>query len=294
MNKRMLFPITLATVGMLFAACGVSLDPTPTPTKSPASTPTPTPQVAGFDALCVSTEAYATEPIKVVIGKGKVPTALDSINTGGCDFTKPVVRMTIELDGPGGKQTAEIPFASPLTNVGFPLSDEIEIPLVLASLTPGEYTRVVTAYTADGESKELGGFLPVRLVEADQVAQSNLDDAKALWQFAGINSYRYTVQWQCFCIMEYVAPMVVEVRDGQVVSVAFADAGQTGEIPSPERFGTMDRIFGYVQDAIDQNAARITAEYDAGLGHPTNVFIDDNELTIDEEQGFAITLFETL
>jgi len=304
MRKRLFLPLALSVSGLVLAACGV--DPgagntptpgstgtptphgTPTPTPAPGVTPTPT-NGGPLDAQCISTLAYATEPIRVVIGEGKVPTAYDGINVGGCDFTKPITKLTIVLEGPGGRQTVEVPFATPVTNVGFPLPAEIDVPVVDAGLTPGEYTRTVTAHTADGDSKELEGFQPIKLVRVDTDAQADLDPAKAWWAEHGPASYTYIGQWQCFCMTDWTAQVLVEVRNGEVVSVRFADTGNKAEVPDPERFGTMERMFEYVQDAIDRGAARIDADYDDVLGFPREVFIDYDEMMADEEQGFFIS-----
>ena len=70
--------------------------------------------------------------------------------------------------------------------------------------------------------------------------------------------------------------------------VAFAD-GRAGDVPDPQRFGTVDDLFAMLQDAIDGGAVSITVEYERQLGYPTTAFIDYDALIADEEQGFAVS-----
>ena len=44
--------------------------------------------------------------------------------------------------------------------------------------------------------------------------QAQLILAKSRWERSGITSYTYTTAQQCFCPQDYVAPVVVDVRDG--------------------------------------------------------------------------------
>ena len=92
--------------------------------------------------------------------------------------------------------------------------------------------------------------------------------------------------------MEYVAPVSVTVADGVATSITFADAARAGEVPSPERFGAIERTFDLIQDAIDEDAVAITVEFDQQTGYPTSAFIDYVKNIADEEQGFVVTNLE--
>ena len=118
--------------------------------------------------------------------------------------------------------------------------------------------------------------------------QAQLLRAKSRWERSGITAYTYTTAQQCFCPQDYVAPVAVDVRDGVVQGVAFAD-GRAGDVPDPQRFGTVDDLFAKLQDAIDRGAVSITVEYERQLGYPTTAFIDYDALIADEEQGFAVS-----
>jgi hypothetical protein len=79
------------------------------------------------------------------------------------------------------------------------------------------------------------------------------------------------------------------VRDNQIHSAAFVE----GDVPIPhdiaiERYQAMDGLFDLLQSAIDENAHTISAKYHFDLGYPTEVWIDYEERTADEERGFSI------
>lgn len=304
MHKRLVLSFVLSVTGLVAAACGVSpgsstATPTPGPTDTPTpieatATPpvsTPTPTATGFKTMCITTEAYSSKPLRAAIGVDTVPTAFDKVNAGGCDFTKPITSLKIVLDGPGGTQTANIDLGKPTLHLNFPLPDGIVVPVVDTSLTPGKYTRTVTAYTAEGESTEMNGFQSVQLYDQLADAQTNLNAAKSKWEASGPGSYQYTIAWSCFCMTKSV---VVEVNNGQVTNVTWADPSQTGAVDFPDRYGPMEQLFGDIQDAIDKNAARVTAQYDGTLGYPTSAFIDQSISMADEEYGWTISDFKAL
>ena len=50
----------------------------------------------------------------------------------------------------------------------------------------------------------------------------------------------------------------------------------------------MDGLFDLLQSAIDENAYTISAKYHPELGYPTEVWIDYEQQSVDEELGFSI------
>ena len=42
----------------------------------------------------------------------------------------------------------------------------------------------------------------------------SLDEARLAWANAGIASYDFTISRECFCLVEYIGPFKVQVRDG--------------------------------------------------------------------------------
>lgn len=123
--------------------------------------------------------------------------------------------------------------------------------------------------------------------------QDALDAARERWAQASPASYVYVVQRSCFCLTDFVRPIRVEVREGEVVSATYADSGEpvtNPDVPTP----TVPDLFTVIQEAIDAEAHSIAATYDAELGYPVDVSIDYLELAIDEELAFSVREFEPL
>ena len=55
------------------------------------------------------------------------------------------------------------------------------------------------------------------------------------------------------------------------------------------RYLTIDELFTFTQSAIDEEAIKIVSEYDLEYGFPTKVWIDWNEMIVDEERGFQVS-----
>lgn len=117
--------------------------------------------------------------------------------------------------------------------------------------------------------------------------------ARQRWAEAGLDNYDYQYQRQCFCLFDYVRPMAVQVRDGAVVSVVYADeeGGPVAEEIAAD-VPTIDGLFALLQEAVDENAASLQATYDESLGYPQEVFVDYDFRLADEEQGFIASKLE--
>ena len=119
--------------------------------------------------------------------------------------------------------------------------------------------------------------------------QSRLDNNRKKWDSEMVSNYQFDFQWSCYCIVDFVAQVNITVRDNQIHSAAFVE----GDVPIPhdiaiERYQAMDGLFDLLQSAIDANAHTISAKYHFDLGYPTEVWIDYEERTADEERGFSI------
>ena len=89
--------------------------------------------------------------------------------------------------------------------------------------------------------------------------------------------------------MDFVAEVNISVRENRIQNAAFVE----GDVPIPryvaiERYPTMDGLFDLLQSAIDEKAHTISAKYHPELGYPSEVWIDYEHRTVDEELGFSI------
>jgi len=120
------------------------------------------------------------------------------------------------------------------------------------------------------------------------------DTPAAVWAAQGIDDYQYIVQVGCFCIVEATRPVMVEVRDGQVVSLTYVDDGTAADPALFERYDSIDKIFAIISEAEAQEPARLDVIYDEATGVPQSIAIDISEQMADEELYLEISGFEAL
>jgi hypothetical protein len=142
-------------------------------------------------------------------------------------------------------------------------------------------TLVLAACTAVGSA--MGG-------------QSEIEQNKEQWQDQAISHYRYNLHISCFCVFVENMPLIIEVQDGEVVSMEFQNGAEID--PSLhelfDKYATIDRIFAELEAGLNGAADKVTVEYDATYGFPTKADIDFEEMAIDDELYLTISDFEAL
>ena len=124
--------------------------------------------------------------------------------------------------------------------------------------------------------------------------ERDLNRHRVLWNEQGLRDYTFDARRICFCGVEATGPMRVVVRGGEVMSVTRVENGEQVAVNFAGLWPSIEGIFAVVQDAIDRDAHSLRVEYDAELGFPTEIDIDYDEMTVDEEQGFRIEGVEPL
>ena len=119
-----------------------------------------------------------------------------------------------------------------------------------------------------------------------------LQTARARWAAQHPPSYRYVVQKGCFCPVNIVQPVRIEVRDGAALSMANAETGAPVPAADFEDVATLDHLFVLIQRAIDQGADRVEVRYDEALGYPTLISIDHISNAVDDEVSYSVEHFE--
>ena len=118
------------------------------------------------------------------------------------------------------------------------------------------------------------------------------------WQDANITHYRMELNISCFCAFRDQMPLTVEVRDGQIVSMAAADDTLVLDTdPNYEFFAphaTIDLLFAKLDAALNGGADSVTVTYDATYGFPNEIAIDFDQQMADEEMYYTISNFEPL
>ena len=109
---------------------------------------------------------------------------------------------------------------------------------------------------------------------------------KARWAAVGPQSYRYS--YEQFCNCPWSGEILVTVTDRVITSaVTVAD---NSVIPADryQYLDTVDQAFTRIENAIANNAARLTVTYDATLGYPTAFSVDQHLQVMDDEYGAHI------
>lgn len=120
------------------------------------------------------------------------------------------------------------------------------------------------------------------------------ESAYAQWQAQDLDSYRYTLQVGCFCIEEMRRPVVIEVQDGVVAGLTYADDGSAADPALFERYTSVEALFAVIEEAAAQDPARLDVVYDQTTGVPLSVDIDISEQMADEELYLAVSNFEAI
>ena len=127
-------------------------------------------------------------------------------------------------------------------------------------------------------------------------SQSEIEQNKEKWQDANISHYRYNLHISCFCVFVENMPLVIEVQDGEVVSMEFQNGAEID--PSLhelfDKYATIDRLFAEIEAGLNGAADKVTVEYDPTYGFPTKADFDFEEMAIDDELYLTISDFEAL
>ena len=84
----------------------------------------------------------------------RLRTAKDSVNSAGCKFNKPIVRISLTLASEDATYTETFRIDPPSLDVGFPLPDDLVSENSGETLTPGDYSRRIVATAEDGDEWE--------------------------------------------------------------------------------------------------------------------------------------------
>lgn len=132
-------------------------------------------------------------------------------------------------------------------------------------------------------------FYRLALVDRDW-EKLEFDRNRQLWSKQSLGSYQYVFNWNCFCLPEYTAPVLIRVESGEWSEISLVRDGTPVNRDDWKRYKTIEELFDIIDQAFLQDAKEIRAEYDPDFGYPTSVFIDYDEMIADEERGFNVKL----
>jgi len=126
--------------------------------------------------------------------------------------------------------------------------------------------------------------------------QSEIERNKEEWRDANISHYRFNLNISCFCVFSQEMPLIIEVMDGEVVSMEYQKGNEidTTNRELFERYATVDRIFSELEADLAGAADEVTVTYDVTYGFPTQATIDFAKEATDDELYLTISDFEAL
>ncbi|AXT40088.1 hypothetical protein D1814_16085 [Alteromonas sp. BL110] len=115
----------------------------------------------------------------------------------------------------------------------------------------------------------------------------DLNANRAKWETENIDTYQFEYQVSCFCTEETTLPRLVLVEGSQVTSQTIIE----GNIALPLDDATTESIDSLFQlIALEESRAEsLSVKYDPELGYPTEINVDINEQTADDEYTLTIS-----
>ncbi len=139
-------------------------------------------------------------------------------------------------------------------------------------------------------------FLAIVLAACSGLGKSDFERNQEKWQDANISHYRFNLFVGCFCIFTQDMPLVIEVKDGEIVSMEY-QSGNLLDDSNREyfsKFATIDRLFSELEADLGGAADEVTVTYDSTHGFPTEMSIDFIKEAADDELYFTVSGFEAL
>lgn len=115
------------------------------------------------------------------------------------------------------------------------------------------------------------------------------------WKEADIRNYRYSLMVSCFCPMNAMMPITVDVRHGKVVSMVDANGEAVSQDDSGAdfflKYTDIDRIYTELMSTWFRQADKLTITFDPTYPVPATISADFIEMAMDDELYLSISGF---
>lgn len=118
---------------------------------------------------------------------------------------------------------------------------------------------------------------------------AELETHRKIWQAQNISDYEYTFNKMCFCPPPANVPVKVLVKNNSVNRIFNLETNQPIDNPDLTFYQSIDRLFEFIEEAIQKGADKIDVNYDKNLGYPISISIDYLEMAADDEVSFSAT-----
>jgi hypothetical protein len=149
------------------------------------------------------------------------------------------------------------------------------------------------------QMKKLILFTLVVILTACSIgAPTEFERNRQTWQASGITHYRFSLNIGCFCAFRNQMPIVVEVQNGEIISMTYPDGTLVAE-PDPNheifsKHATIERLFSELEAGQAGDAEEVTVTYDSARGFPSEIHFDYIKAAADDELSLTISNFEAL
>eukprot|EP00803_Ostreobium_quekettii_P009564 evm.model.scf_2035.1 EVM.evm.TU.scf_2035.1 scf_2035:14014-14669(-) len=121
---------------------------------------------------------------------------------------------------------------------------------------------------------------------------AELEAARVLWASEGSSDYTMRFQRSCYCIGDYVAPLIVTVQGGVVIDVALEGSNRQPTQEALHDIPTVEGMFEKIARGLEAGYSLVRVTYDPVTGAPVDVYIDVSIGIADEEIGYSIRLLD--
>jgi Family of unknown function (DUF6174) len=119
-------------------------------------------------------------------------------------------------------------------------------------------------------------------------------EERSVWTSKNFTSYTYTFQQSCFCPVEYLKAMRLEVRNGALTSAKYLDSGL--EVPANFRPTTfkIEAFFDLIDSTQAKGGTVENLEFDPTFGYPTKMKLDPIPQAVDDESFYMLSDLKAL
>jgi hypothetical protein len=121
--------------------------------------------------------------------------------------------------------------------------------------------------------------------------REQLAESERIWQQRAVSHYRMVVARGALYAEGYRS-VVLEVRNGQIISAAYADDETPVEPDVLAEHQTVPQLFNLVRSALDRRAPAIFVRYDDEYGFPNLIQIDFDVTRFGNDVYVAVSDFE--
>ena len=112
-------------------------------------------------------------------------------------------------------------------------------------------------------------------------------EPREVWNAHNIKNYTITEKVICFCPNASIDHELF-VSNGEIDFIKNSDTNELLTGHSKELFKTIDELFDFLETIDPDSVADFEVEYHERYGYPVKLFIDYNEMMIDEEIGYEL------